>query len=521
MINWKPKSDMQKAVLQSGAMIVCAGGSAGTYKSETLLVDAVQEYDNPNFHGILFRESIPELNRALIPRAHAIYSQMGAVYNSQDRSFRWPWGAMMRFGYLARDEDVYAHQGPRYSWVGFDESTHMTEFRIRYLLSRLASTDPILHCRIRLATNPGGPGHAWHHHVFLGNRCPHCETGGRRAGRIYQDATWLSDKLPIGMSTQYIFGKWDPNGLLPNYDKQLRTQGGAFAKQLLDGCWRTFEGQYFDIWQPTRPGTPMVVPRQSIRDDWWWTFWSGTDYGFSGSAAFSVLLCRSPEGGPIYVLDEFPHDLTQARKIDVKTFAREHYKALIKMPMRYEQPQRTAAMYLSPDCWAERGDQNTLAHLANQELEPYELEFQRARTDRAGGAQLIYTMLRAGELVIADTCQNVIRAIESRVHDKKEPLKVEKVIGDPYDDVYDSLRYAVYSHLEPEDKPLGMRVQDRINAIAMGDEKRGAPPDPTRAAFEYERILREEREENGDEPSYLGGNARRRIAQAMRRRRRF
>ena len=27
------------------------------------------------------------------------------------------------------------------------------------------------------------------------------------------------------MSTQYIFGKWDPKGLLPGYDKQLRTQG--------------------------------------------------------------------------------------------------------------------------------------------------------------------------------------------------------------------------------------------------------------------------------------------------------
>ena len=180
MINWKPKSNMQKAVLQSDAMIVCAGGSAGTYKSETLLVDAVQEYDNPNFHGILFRESFPELSRALIPRAHAIYSQMGATYNAQDHSFHWPWGAVMRFAYLGRDEDVFQHQGPRYSWIGVDESTHMTEFRLRYILSRLASTDPSLHIRMRFATNPGGPGHALHLHLFLGNRCPHCETRGKR-----------------------------------------------------------------------------------------------------------------------------------------------------------------------------------------------------------------------------------------------------------------------------------------------------------------------------------------------------
>lgn len=50
------KSQMQKDVLESDAMIVCAGGSAGTYKPKTLLVDAAQECTNPNFHGIFPRE---------------------------------------------------------------------------------------------------------------------------------------------------------------------------------------------------------------------------------------------------------------------------------------------------------------------------------------------------------------------------------------------------------------------------------------------------------------------------------
>jgi hypothetical protein len=138
-MNWEAKSQMQRDVLESDAMIVCAGGSAGTYKSETLLVDAAQERWKPKFHGILFRESFPELSRALIPRARALYSQMGATYNSQEHSFRWPSGAVIRFAYLSCDDDVHQHQGPRYSWIGIDESTHMTEFRIRYLLSRLGS----------------------------------------------------------------------------------------------------------------------------------------------------------------------------------------------------------------------------------------------------------------------------------------------------------------------------------------------------------------------------------------------
>lgn len=184
------------------------------------------------------------------------------------------------------------------------------------------------------------------------------------------------------------------------------------------------------------------------------------------------------------------------------------------MAKLYEQPQRTAALYLGPDCWAERGDQHTLAALANEELEQY--AFEQARNDRAGGAQLVYTMLQTGELVIADTCENVTRAIESRVHDKKEPLKVEKVSGDPYDDVWDALRYALYSHHDPEKKPLEMRVQDRLSLILQGDEQKGIPSDPTMAVVQYQRIMREEQEE--DEPGYYGGGARRRLRQMQRRR---
>jgi hypothetical protein len=137
----------------------------------------------------------------------------------------------------------------------------------------------------------------------------------------------------------------------------------------------------------------------------------------------SVLLCRSPDGGSIYVLDEFPHDLTEEKKMVVKRFSREHYRALLRMPTRYDQPQRIAALYLGPVCWAERGDQHTIAQLANEELEPYDLSFQQARNDRAGGAQLVYTMLQTGEFPL-------IFGLEWRGHEL-HPLRciTRKVIG--------------------------------------------------------------------------------------------
>jgi hypothetical protein len=63
------------------------------------------------------------------------------------------------FRYMANDDDVYNYQSFEFSFIAFDESTHHTEFQIQYLLSRLRSTDPTLRLRMRLGTNPGGPGH--------------------------------------------------------------------------------------------------------------------------------------------------------------------------------------------------------------------------------------------------------------------------------------------------------------------------------------------------------------------------
>jgi hypothetical protein len=99
--------------------------------------------------------------------------------------------------------------------------------------------------------------------------------------------------------------------------------------------------------------------------------------------------------------------------------------------------------------------------------------------DRAGGAMLLYTMLQSGQLVIADTCRNTMRAIESRIHDKKEPTKVEEVLGDPYDDVFDAVRYAVYSYHEALRHARG-RAAKESNRSRPNQSSGGLQQDPPR-----------------------------------------
>lgn len=48
--------------------------------------------------------------------------------------------------------------------------------------------------------------------------------------------------------------------------------------------------------------------------------------------------------------------LQKLQKVENETTPFNGYRALLEMPARYEQAQRIAALYLGPDCWAERGD---------------------------------------------------------------------------------------------------------------------------------------------------------------------
>jgi hypothetical protein len=70
----------------------------------------------------------------------------------------------------------------------------------------------------------------------------------------------------------------------------------------------------------------------------------------------------------------------------------------------------------------------------NAKLAPYRMAFTMANNDRQGGWQHVCRMLRDGELVICgDTCQHLVSAIPSRIHDPEKEDDILKVKGDPLD----------------------------------------------------------------------------------------
>lgn len=513
-----PATDQQGAALDCPADILLLGGSAGSLKTSTILADLIQERQYSKMNAYFFRRTYPELEEAM-QQAYELFPQTGATSRDNGREYIWPSGAHFRFRHLSHEKNLYENQGKAMSAIGIDESTHLAMEWIRYLITRNRSTDSNLTIRLRLGTNPGNISSKDHQTMFFNGVCPHCEPdkappqGIPLFGRHWHDGKPLRDEAAgIDLSIAYILSSVRDHTLLgPAYIARLNMQKPATAKALLAGCWRLFEGLYFDIWDYSS----MVVPVQTIPHEWWQTWWVGADYGYSGSIAAAGLYTRTTDG-VIYKVAEHPigdpvYGLQNVQRENVRTFARSVYESFLKKRAGQEQPRQLEAMFLGPDSWNDRGDEHTLAGQMNQELEPHGMEFVKANNDRAGGAQLIYTMLQSGALKIADSCRNTIKCLESRLHDEKEPVKVMKVISDPLDDVFDETRYGIYSFMEANGEPTELRIQERMKKIIEEAKKSGQNNmSATNALLQYNRVKREEEKEE-DEPVYIGSNARKRM----------
>jgi len=133
------------------------GGQPGGGKSDALLMGALQYVDVPDYAAILFRRTYADLALpgALMDRAHQWLQSTAARWNEQRKTWTFPSGATLSFGYLENEKDKYRYQSAEFQYVGFDELSQFFETQYTYLFSRLrrlsGSNVPL---RMRSASNP-------------------------------------------------------------------------------------------------------------------------------------------------------------------------------------------------------------------------------------------------------------------------------------------------------------------------------------------------------------------------------
>jgi hypothetical protein len=174
----KPQPKQQLAHI-SLADIVFYGGAVGGGKSEYAIVEAVTlALEHPGVKVAIFRRTLKELDQELVGRLILLTwagdknvrgpnGKLFAKYNSQQHKLTLWNGSEVWLCYCDRESDVYKYQSFQIIGLFLDESSHFTEFMVKYLITRVRSARRGVPKVIRLTSNPGHVGHGWHKRWFI------------------------------------------------------------------------------------------------------------------------------------------------------------------------------------------------------------------------------------------------------------------------------------------------------------------------------------------------------------------
>jgi hypothetical protein len=138
-MQFKPQPGPQTEYFLNPADILIYGGSSGSGKTYSLLLDPIRRIHIPGFTSVIFRRTYPEIENegGLWDESENIYPYLGGVPRESDLSWNFPkYNNNIKFAHMEYEKDKHKYQGSQICFLGFDEITHFTASMVFYMLSR-------------------------------------------------------------------------------------------------------------------------------------------------------------------------------------------------------------------------------------------------------------------------------------------------------------------------------------------------------------------------------------------------
>lgn len=251
-----------------GLLEVLYGGAAGGGKSDALLMAALRYVDVPGYSALILRKTFADLALPGAIMSRAKEWLMGKVaWTDQTKTFTFPSGATLSFGYLDTANDMYRYQGAEFQYVGFDELTQFEETPYRYLFSRLRRKAGVnVPLRMRAASNPGGVGHEWVRQRFVDTA---------NASRAF---------IPARLADNPFLDR-------DEYERSLSELHPVEQARLRDGDWTaTFDAGFFKREWFAEIVDAAPADARRVR------YWDRAATPGAGDWTAGVKMCRTPDG---------------------------------------------------------------------------------------------------------------------------------------------------------------------------------------------------------------------------------
>ncbi len=256
--------EKQRLFFASRQRYVCYGGARGGGKSWCVQRKAILMA--ARYGGIrilLLRRTFPELRENHIRPMRALLRGI-AAYRATDRTFEFPNGSLIVFGYCDAESDVEQYQGQEYDVIFLDEATHFTEYQYATLTAVLRGANDFPK-RMYLTCNPGGVGHAWVKRLFIDRDF--------RGGERPEDYAFI----PAKVTDNRVLMEKDPE-----YVRRLDNLPPGLREAWRDGKWDVFAGRFFTEFDRE---THVV---EAFEPPAWWRWYVTMDYGLDMLAALLI-----------------------------------------------------------------------------------------------------------------------------------------------------------------------------------------------------------------------------------------